>query len=170
MQDGGGAQTEGETVEEGACCSCFSLWCRRSIIGVRKWCSFHIRPPRGCRAHALPGPIETSCCCLLLVVLFAGASPRRACCLQPSLSAYTHSLFIPDLSSLFQRKVFCCYGTLSIAFIWEQPLAEEETLSKQVLFSPFCPYQVATVWTRYCAKQRAISFSRNQGVFNSPWE
>jgi hypothetical protein len=90
----------GETVEEGACCSCFSLWCRWSIIGVRKWCSFHIRPPRGCRAHALPGPIETSCCCCCWFFCW---SISALCLLPPALSlcASTHPPPFPVHALLF---------------------------------------------------------------------
>lgn len=92
-----GLRRRGKTVEEGACCSCFSLWCRWSIIGVRKWCSFHIRPPRGAGRMLCPAPLKLPAAAAAAAAgSLAGASPRSACCLQPSLSAYTYSLFILD--------------------------------------------------------------------------
>lgn len=77
-----------------------SLWCRRSIIGVRKWCSFHIRPPCECRAHALPGPIETSCCCWW----FCYWSISVLCC-SPHTKRF-HSHLFPVRASPFLTHFF----------------------------------------------------------------
>lgn len=138
-----------------------SLWCRWSIIGVRKWCSFHIRPPRGCRAHALPGPIETSCCCWFFSLEHLSAAPAAFSThteRRHSLPVYFRSMpfFFWHISALREGFLLdsdhCLY--LGIALGWRRNVFQIGLFFFILFF--FCLYLVAKVdWVLY---KRAVSF------------
>lgn len=132
-------------------------WCSQVVLFPQKATA---RVQGACSAR----PIETSCCCWFFAE-HPSAAPA-ASCLQPSHWALTFYPYSPSMPLLFRhfsslREVFF---VLSLAFIWEQPLAGEETFSKWAFFFFFFffrPYKVATVgWILY---KTAVSLARKQG-------